>query len=174
MGLSAHQLRYLAVGQLAVPAAINFVLNGAIAFLLFRHVDPVPTWGLQSSAGPDLIGTCFFLPAITCLVVTPLVRRHVRSGLVEPASNSDVPGWLDSLRRPLAVRALLFGLAGLASVGSLIAAALLWTGTAQVGLTPFLWLKASFAAIFGGVVTPLIAVVALSDGERLGMSGVQP
>ncbi len=167
MRLSSGQRRYLLVGQCIIPFAINFVLNGIIGFLMFRDVNPVPTWGIESSAGPDLIGTCFFLPAITCLIVTPLVRRHVRSGMVERASRpEDLPSWLRPFRRPLATRCLLFGLIGLALVGGPVAGGLLSAAPAQFGLTFFLWSKASFSAVLGGVVTPIIGLVALAEGEH--------
>jgi hypothetical protein len=66
MTLSPGQRQYLLVAQGIVPFAISFLLNGAIGYAMFRGVDPVPTWGIETGAGPDLIGTCFFLPAITC------------------------------------------------------------------------------------------------------------
>ena len=75
----------------------NFLLNGAIAWLLFRSLERVPLWGQQSIAG-DTIGTCFFLPFFTALIVTPLVRRRVRAGSVAPlgvdARDHPPLGWL--------------------------------------------------------------------------------
>ena len=168
MNLSPGQRQYLLVGQCIVPFAINFALNGALGLLMFGGVDPVPTWGIESSAGPDLIGTCFFLPAISCLIVTPLVRRHVRAGTVEaaPAQPGELPSWLRPFRRPLIARCLVFGLGGLALVGSLVAVGLLSLGPTQFGLTPFLWFKASFSAVLGGAVTPIIGLVALTEAEH--------
>ncbi len=43
--------------------------------------------------------------------------------------------------------------------------ALLSVGLTQIGLTPFLWLRATFSAVFGGVVTPVIGIVALAEAE---------
>jgi hypothetical protein len=171
MDLSSRQLQYLLVGHGCVPFAINFALNGATGWLMFRGVDPVPTWGIASSAGPDLIGTCFFLPAITSLIVTPIVRRHARSGLVRRVSEADLPSWMRSFHRALAIRAVLFGLACLVVVGTLLAGVLLLAGPAQLGLTPFLWLKASFSALLGALVTPVIALVALADASRSARDG---
>ena len=94
MILSSDQRRYLLVGHRIVPFAINFLINGIIGLLVFRGVDPVPTWGVESSAG------------------------------------------------------------------------LLSAAPPQLELAPFLWSKALFSAVLGGVVTPIIGVVALAEGER--------
>lgn len=167
MSLSSGQRQYLLIGQCAIPIAINFVLNGIIGLLMFRGVNPVPTWGVQSSAGPDLIGTCFFLPAITCLIVTPLVRHHIRSGAVQGVSRRDaLPIWLRPFQRPLPTRSLFFGFAGLACIGAVVAVGLLAAAPAQFELGHFLWLKASFSAVLGGAVTPFIGLVALAEGEH--------
>jgi hypothetical protein len=167
VNLSSSQRQYILIGHFVVPLAINFVLNGVIAFAMFRGLRAVPTWAVESSAGPDLIGTCFFLPAITCLIVTPIVRRHIRRGLVAPASwPESLPSSLRLFRRALPMRALLFGLVGLGVFGSLVAATLVIAGPASFGLTPFLWLKASFSAALGGLVTPIIGLVALTEAEQ--------
>jgi hypothetical protein len=160
MGISSEQRSYLLVGHGVVAFAINFALNGAIGWLTFRGTDPVPTWSAQAAAGPDLVGTCLFLPAITCLIVTGIVRRHARTSLVSPLAGP-LPRPLAHFRRPLASRALLFGLAGLALVGAPLG--LVGWAPETLALSPFLWSKASFSAVLGGLVTPLIALVALSD-----------
>lgn len=165
MCLSSGQRQYLLVGQCVIPIAINFVLNGFIGLLMFHGVNPVPTWGIQSSAGPDLIGTCFFLPAITCLIVTPIIRRHMKSGKVEHISQRDfLPSWLRPFQRPLLVRSLFFGLAGLASIGAVVAMTLFAVASGPFELDSFLWFKACFSAALGGVVTPFIGLVALAEG----------
>ena len=68
--MSPGHLRFLLLEQGIGSAVVNFLLNGAIAWLVFRGVAQVPLWGQQSIAG-DTIGTCFFLPFLTTLIVTP-------------------------------------------------------------------------------------------------------
>ena len=166
MRLSSRQRQYLLVGQCLVPFAVNFVLNGLIGLAVFRGLNSVPTWALTPSAGPDTIGTCFFLPAITCLVVTPIVRRHIKRGMVEPLPGSlNLPVWLQPFQVSLPRRALSFGLLCLVLVGGLVAAAFLSVGSAAFSLTFFLWFKASFSALLGAAVTPLIGLVALAESS---------
>jgi hypothetical protein len=164
MDLTPEQTRYLVIGHCLVAFAINFVLNGALGWATFGGVDPVPVWAVESSAGPDLVGTCLFLPAITCLIVTGIVRRHTRNGTVPRLeTTAAVPAWLRIFRRGLPTRALLFGAAGLALVGGPLAGGLLSLGPDAFALTPFLWTKAIFSGALGATVQPLIGIVALAD-----------
>jgi len=162
--LSPKQRHYLLLGLCAVPFALNFIINGITGWGMFHGTGSVPVWGLGSSAGPDTLGTCFFLPALTCLIVTPIVRRHVRIGTVEPiAEPRALPPWLRFFLRPLAVRAFVLGLSCLSIAGGLVAVILLGGGFTEIGIVPFLWFKASFAAVLGAMVTPVIGLLALAD-----------
>ncbi len=38
----------------------------------------------------------------------------------------------------------------------------------QFGFSEFLWIKASFSAVLGAAITPVIGLVALTEGERDG------
>jgi len=64
--VSPAQRRYLLLEQGVGAAGFNFLLNAAIAWLMFRGADVVPLWGQQSIAG-DTIGTSIILPFLTCL-----------------------------------------------------------------------------------------------------------
>ncbi len=162
--LSRSQLSYALVGFVLVPAMANFVINGLIGWAIFRNADVVPLWGLGPSVGPDLLGTCFFLPFITCFVVTPLTWRHIRRGTVEPLRElSAVPTWARGALRPVLRRAALLGLASLLVVGGVALASLSALGVSQVGLVPFLVFKVAFSVLLGLVVTPLIGLLALAD-----------
>jgi hypothetical protein len=161
MELSPAQRGYLLVGQVIVPAAINLVLNVALGFATFRGASEIPLLGSQSIVG-DTLGTCFFLPAITCLIVTPIVRGHVRKGTAEPLRGA-LPVWLAAFRRALVPRALALGLAGVASAGALALAGLLAFGIESLAFAPFVGFKAVFAGLLGALVTPLIALLALAD-----------
>ncbi len=66
--MSRAQRRYLLFEQGVGAAVFNFLLNAAIAWLIFRGADVVPLWGQQSIAG-DTIGTSVILPFLTCLIV---------------------------------------------------------------------------------------------------------
>jgi hypothetical protein len=150
--------RYLLLEHGVGSAVFNFVLNGVIAWLLFRGVADVPLWGQQSIAG-DTIGTTLLLPLFTCLIVTPLVRRHLR------ARDLGVIGWsptADALLRWLPTstfrRGLLLGAACVVAVAPLAIGTLTALGIAGLPFWGFVTFKAGFAAALALTVQPMIAL----------------
>jgi hypothetical protein len=153
--------RFLWIGHRAVPFAINVVLNAAIGWATFRGATTVPLWG-ASSIGGDTLGTSFFLPAITCLIVTPLVRGQVKKGQA-PAFDGTLAGWLRLFQRALPLRALLLGLACIPLAGGAAVIALSVLGVEALGFAPFLGWKALYAGVLAVCVQPSIALLALAD-----------
>lgn len=157
----AHR-RFLLVEQGIGAGIFNFVLNGVIAWAMFRHQDAVPLWGQQSIAG-DTIGTSLILPLMTCLIVTPLARKSVRDGKVPVldwtrASHPGL-GWMPARTF---LRALAFGLICLLLLSPLTITVLTALHVAELRLWPFVLFKASFAAFEAALVTPVIALWAIA------------
>ena len=158
--------RYLLLEHGVGSAVFNFVLNGVIAWLLFRHLADVPLWGQQSIAG-DTIGTTLFLPLFTCLIVTPMVRRHMRArdvgALGESATADVLLRWL-----PVSTfrRGLWLGAACVLAVAPLALAALGASGITALPLWRFIAFKAAFAACLALAVQPLIALWAVGSVKR--------
>lgn len=163
MELSEQHRHFLRVEQGVVPMGINFVLNGGIAWLLFRSAEHVPLWG-ESSLGVDLLVTAFLLPFFTCLIVSRIVGGQVASGKLLPLASAQLPlsRWF---RRPPWARAVLLGGLGVA----LAAAPLVWAldlGRAQpLGVYPFATFKAVWAALLAGVVSPFVGWWALASAS---------
>lgn len=164
MELSERHRRFLAIEQGAIPMLFNLVLNGAIAWALFRSLDAVPLWG-ESSVGVDLLATAFLLPFLTCLIVSSLVVRQVRTGGVPPLPPGPIPfsRWSE---RGTAARGLLLG-----AIGVLFGAApLVWAldlGQAQPFPMPaFVLFKALWAAMLALLVTPVVGWWALASASR--------
>jgi hypothetical protein len=155
--------RFLLLEQGIGSGVFNVALNAAIAWALFRHLDVVPLWGQASIAG-DTLGTTFFLPFFTALIVTPLVRRRVRRGGIDalPWTRDSHPllAWLPAgtFRRALALGGLC-----LALVGPLTVLALQGLSVAQLDLGPFIAFKAGFAGALALLVTPVISLWALAE-----------
>ncbi len=155
----AHR-RFFLVEQGAIPFAFNFVLNGAIAWALFRNASEVPMLG-ESSVVVDTLATSFLLPLLTCLIVTPMLAKQVASGKVAPlvVTPSGVAARL--LSGGALLRGVVLGAAGVALAG-VVVLALLQFSPASWEKTSFLWFKASYAAALAALVSPAIAWLAIS------------
>jgi hypothetical protein len=163
MPLSPEQRRFLLIGHSLVGFVINVVINGAIGWAMFRSLATVPLWG-ETSIGGDVLGTSFFLPAITCLIVTPLVRREVRKGAVQGFDGA--LGWLRPFQRRLPLRAALLGAVCVPLAGGLSLALLLAFGVQALDFAPFLGWKALQAGVLAACVQPAIALLALADARK--------
>lgn len=161
--MHAHHLRFLVLEQGIGSAVFNFLLNGAIAWLLFRALGTVPLWGQQSIAG-DTIATCFFLPFLTTLIVTPLARNRVRDGSVAalPWTRATHPRlrWLPS---GTVQRGLVLGIAGAVVIAPVSVIVLRWAGVQDLPFWRFVWFKAAFAAVLALIVTPVISIWAIAE-----------
>jgi hypothetical protein len=157
--VSGPHARYLWF-QAIVGAVINFVLNGAIGWVLFVNKPPQPLWARGPSIASDTLGTSFFLPFITCLILTSVVRRDVAKGRV-PA--------LDVGQSPLAERApknrvsrgALIGVICLLTLGPVVVLGLGAAGFERMTAWQFIVFKASYSLVLAAIVSPVIALVAL-------------
>lgn len=157
--LPAHT-RFLLLEEGVGSVIFNLVINAVIAYLMFRGAATVPLWGQYSIAG-DTIGTTFFLPLFTSLIVTRLARGQVRAGRVPPIAGAPLGlAWMP--QRPL-WRGALLGIISAAVVAPPTIVALTALGVTQQSFWNFIIFKAVFAAALGAVVTPLIALWAIAE-----------
>jgi hypothetical protein len=168
--ITPAQRRYMLLDNGVGPFVVNFLINAVIAWLLFRHATHVPLWGQSSIAG-DTIATSFLLPLITCLIVTPIARGRVRSGLLAQLT-SEIPGkWLPY---NTVLRSVVIGIICLIAFTPLTLVLLGVLGVNRLTPWHFVYFKATFAAIEGGLVTPFLALWAISDAPRDSRRSVSP
>lgn len=164
MGLSDEHRRYLLIEQAAIPTVFNFVLNGFIAWALFRSAVAVPLWG-ESSVAVDLLATAFMLPFLTCVIVSALVGRQVGSGKVSPLPSDQFPHsrWY---QRSALMRGLFLAAAGVL-FGALPLVWALSLGQAQpFPMISFVVFKAVWAALLALLITPIVGWWALANASR--------
>jgi hypothetical protein len=161
--MSSSHRRYLLLEQGVGAAVFNFVINGLIAWLMFRTRDEVPLWGQQSIMA-DTIGTSLILPLVTCLVVTPLARRHLQAGKVSglgwSRESRPLLGWLP---RGTIARAFVLGLICMLTLSPLTLVVLAFLHVASLGMWAFVLFKAGFAALEAAAVTPVVALWAIAE-----------
>jgi hypothetical protein len=160
------QRRYLLVDNGVGPFVINLLINAAIAWLLFRNATRVPLWGQSSIAG-DTIATSILLPLITCLIVTPIARGRVRGGHIAQLTPEAAPKWLP---RNTIARSVVIGIVCLILFTPLTLLALQVLGVGSMTPRHFVYFKGMFAAVEGALVTPFLALWAISDAPRTGVA----
>jgi len=163
MALSATHRRFLLVEQGAIPTAINFVLNGVIAWAIHRSNVDAPIWG-KSSVALDLIATSFLLPFLTCVIASILISRRVQSGKMLTLSTDELPlsRWF---RHPPWVRGIVLGIAGLIFGAAPIVAALSLSDAQTIPVYSFVAFKAVWAALLALLVTPVVGWWALASAS---------
>jgi hypothetical protein len=157
----AHK-RFLLLEEGVGSVVVNLVINGVIAYLMFRGAASVPLWGQQSIAA-DTIGTTFFLPLITCLIVTPLARRQVRAGRIGALAGA--PLGLQWMPARTLWRGAVLGLLSALVVAPPSLGALALLGVGAQRFWGFVAFKAAFAAALGLVITPLVALWAIAGSD---------
>jgi hypothetical protein len=151
-------------------AIVNFVLSALIAWLSVRSEDSVPRWAVplldKPSTIADTVGTFFILPLLTCLIFTAVARRELRHGRVSPLGWSWSPkSVLRRLPRRTFRRGLALGALCTAALGPPAVALIVIIGVDDLSVGEFVTYKAVFGVILGMIVTPIVALWALSEAE---------
>jgi hypothetical protein len=165
MFLSETQRKYLVHDHIIGSAIFNVLFNSLLAWLTFRHQPFVPMKGDPSIVG-DTIGTALILPVLTCLIITPLVRRRLRSGKVEPLAaiphDYRMVLWLPSWSF---FRGLVVGIACLAWFAPVLLGLLLLAGVESLPLGAFIIVKATYAGVMAACVSPIFAMHTLATSD---------
>jgi hypothetical protein len=179
LSLAPEHRRWIGIYAVGVSGLLNFCLTGGIAWLGARHQRSVPLWqGISATrAGllTDTIGTFFFLPFLTTLLLSLGVHAARRGGELPPlAVPTTARGLSGCVPKRLLRRALLLGLLTMVTA-SVVAVPLLFIAAGD-GLSRdgFVVYKAVLAFILGLGVAPFVALCAMADdtAPRSGLAGV--
>jgi hypothetical protein len=166
--------RWLVVNALAVTAAVNVGVNLAIAWLGTRGVDSVPLWStplLRPSTVTDTLGTTFMLPFVTAITTGVALRSEIRRGRVLPLPlDCEARRLTRGLPRGRIRRALWIATGTVVVVGPVILLGLAAARFDDVSVHAFLLYKVAYAVVLGLLVTPVIAVAAMTQDESLANS----
>ena len=162
--LPAANRRWLIVNAVLVTALINAILNLLIAYGTVGDRDTIPFWGaplVEPSVFWDLVGTLFLLPLITSGVITAVVRRDIRRGTLPPPAGADgragaaaAPGWR---------RGAQLGVVSVFSVTPPLLLIFAVLGFPEMSDSTFIAWHTGLAVVLGLVVTPMLAILAMSD-----------
>ncbi len=155
--------RNLLLGQAIGSVVLNVPLNGGAAWATFPPIAALPVFARGNCVAGDTIGTSFFLPLVTCLILTPIVRRLVRGSAAAPIARADLAGYARFLPANFVGRGALVGLLSALSFGVLTLVLLSVLGVESMTRGQVAVYKAVYTAILGIVVTPLFGYRALAD-----------
>lgn len=159
--LAAH--RTLLFGQAAFGLVLNFFLNGAVAWWTFPPVATLPLWARGNCVGGDTIGTSFFLPLVTCLILTTVVRRMLRAKRIDSVPRSALPIGIRFWPQHLVGRGAMVGLLSILLCALPTLALLTQFGIESMSRGEVTTFKALYTAVLGVLVTPLFGWRALAD-----------
>lgn len=167
MAISAQHKKFLFVDQCLMPGVFNFLINGLIAWFIFRSMQSTQLWG-EGSFGGDLLITAILLPALTCLIVSPIIVAQVKKGKIEPLPGS-YKSQTGMANRSSIIRAVVLGILGVifAALPIVFLLHLILQQTNSVALAgvDYALFKAIWAALMAMLVTPVIAWWALQSVE---------
>lgn len=165
--LPAPHRRWIVLNALLATAAINLVVNALLAFLFTRGQPDVPFWVRpfsETGTLDDTLGTIFLLPLITCLLITAVIWRELRTGALDSISLTDPAGRLLDRLPPAGIRrALAFGAITFVLVAPPVALILALIDFGTISCAHFIVFKTCFAIALGALVTPVIALKAMTD-----------
>lgn len=154
--LDPQQKRYLRL-QLAVAVPVNALLGALFVWLVFGGAARIGLWGSTGLAA-DLVPTTFMITLMTTIGLTFATRATLRAGKLHALPPKRVP-------RNALLRGIAFAL--VATLVLVPASVLLlwavWRG--EWSYSAVLWFKVVYAVLLGLLITPVIVLSALGDGE---------
>jgi hypothetical protein len=177
---AAEHRRWLFINAVVITAFINAGLSALIAWGSAASEDDVPLWAAPLVGGPstgvDTIGTLFILPFLTTVILTTVIWHELREGRLAPLTRP--PSGVVAKAPPTRIRrGAYFGALCVAvlALPAVIVLAIVDPGDITVG--HFVLYKAIFGVVLGAIVTPPIALTALTDRipqEKVARPGIEP
>jgi hypothetical protein len=163
--VSEHR-RWLFWNTIVIAAVANGALNALIAWVSAVNEDEIPLLAVPIVEGPSLItdtvGTFFILPFLTTLAITTAVWHELREGRIGRLSKRTA-GLLARLPETRVRRGAYFGLITMLVLSPPAVLILALRDPGDVSVGDFVLFKAIFGVILGAIVTPPIALAAMTD-----------
>jgi hypothetical protein len=161
--MTSEQRRYLFVQTAIGAAVVNAALNALIGWGATHGLTQFPVWQLPGVAA-DIVATAFGVSFGTCLAAQFQAKWDVAKGKVTvPAPPPSLAGLLERLPATPLKRGIWLGVWSVPVFVPPVIAALLVAHLHALDRNTFVTLKATFSAVEGGIVTPIIVLAALLD-----------
>jgi hypothetical protein len=166
--LPAIHRRWILLNAIAITAVLNLVINAGIAWISAAGTTHVPLWATPVIGGPstitDTLGTLLLLPMITNMLVTTAIRRDLRAGsLTRLCLAHSRYAFLRVLPQSRMLRGVRLGASCAAVLGVPAVAILIGTDFGGLSVFDFVLYQAILSLALGSLVTPAIALRAMSE-----------
>jgi hypothetical protein len=161
--LPPENRRWIWLNALIITAVINVIINGAIDLVSIAGKGPIPFIAaplVEPSTFWTIIGTLFLLPLLTCLLATTAVWRDIREGRLSRLTTIETSDALPDTRLR---RGLVFGLVATIVAAPPILIVLALAGLGDLSHAAYTFWHILFAVLLGALVTPVIALCAMTD-----------
>ena len=153
------------LSQQLVPAVINGLINGGIAWSMHHNADSLGLWE-RGAYSQDLLATGLLLPSITWFIVRPLLRSQAAKGKAPDLQGVPIP-WLDRwMPGSLWGGALRIGLIGMVLVGGAGVLAMTLAGAPDFSGPTYAVVKGIYAALLTMALQPVMVFAALRPVAR--------
>jgi hypothetical protein len=168
--LKVEHRRWLLINAIVIAAIVNGVLNALIAWGSGASEDEIPLWAAPLIGGPstivDTVATLFILPFLTTVLITTAAWHEMREGKLAPLTvNRSSDPMLRQLPRTRARRGAYFGVLTVLLLGPAAVLLLIAFDYGDISPGDFVLYKTIFGVALGALVTPPIAIAALTDTE---------
>jgi hypothetical protein len=161
--MNHNHYKYLIVEQVIKAFIINYIVNAAIGYAVFRGIGTLPMWGMKSIAGDTIIMT-FLLTLIVSFIVTLTTHKKVESGHLESLSwRRSSNAILAKLPQNTFWRSLVLAFVFTIIFAPVVIGALAVLNINEMTHMTFVIFKGFLAGFLAILVAPLAALCALGD-----------
>ncbi|BDI06248.1 MULTISPECIES: hypothetical protein [Burkholderiales] len=148
------------LGQQVLPGLINAAINGGIAWAQHGQSPKVGLWD-NGAYAVDLLATGFLLPALSWLILRPLLRRQQSQGKAPCLEGQRAPRLLPWMPSSLWRGSLVIGLLGMTLVGGFCLLLALALGQPGFPGPHYAMVKAAYSGLLTLALQPLMVFAAL-------------
>jgi hypothetical protein len=163
--MPSNSQRNFFLTQQLVPAIINGMINGGIAWGMHHSANSIGLWE-HGAYAQDLLATGLLLPSITWFIVRPLLRSQATKGKAPDLQDVPTP-WLDRwMPGSLWGGALRIGLIGMVLVGGAGVLAMTLAGAPDFSGPVYAVVKGIYAGLLTMALQPVMVFAALRPVAR--------
>jgi hypothetical protein len=160
--MQAKNKRNFLLSQQLVPALINGLLNGGIAWAMHHEAERIGLWE-RGAYAYDLLATGLLLPFISWLILRPLLLHQAKKGKAPKLQGVSTPRLQRWMPGTLWGGALCIGLIGMLLLGGVSVLAMALAGAPDFSGKDYAVIKGFYAALLSAVLQPAMVFAALRN-----------